>query len=60
MLPIQATGLMLSNAINFILCLNEHEKQKISSDGAYVSRVAISKNGWDVAFFLLYYIRQED
>jgi len=30
------------------------------AERAYVSRVAISKNGGDVAFFLLYYIRQED
>lgn len=27
-LPIQATGLMLSDAINFILCLNEHKRQR--------------------------------
>ena len=30
-LPIQATGLTLSDAINFILCLNEHKTQRISS-----------------------------
>ena len=39
--------------------LEQFSKRSLSL-WAYVSRVAISKNGCDVAFFLLYYIRQED
>ena len=38
MLPIQTTGLMLGDAIISILCLNEHKKQKIDSDGAQNSK----------------------
>jgi hypothetical protein len=37
MLPIQTTGLMLG-AIISILCLNEHKKQQIDSDGAQNSK----------------------
>jgi hypothetical protein len=37
-LPIQTTGLMLSDAIAPILCLNKHRRQQIDSDGAQNSK----------------------
>jgi hypothetical protein len=38
-LPIETTGLMLGDAIISILCLNEHKKQRIDSDGEQMPQV---------------------
>jgi hypothetical protein len=37
-LPIQTTGLMLGDAIVFIICLNEHKGNVIGSDGVQIPK----------------------